>query len=184
MKLRKYHRYIVLVSFLIGAILLFIFSQTFKSRHNLVTAVFLTISIVTFIGTIFDHKVMRYIRFLLLGTSIAFLVMSFVGLTLKETRLEVELYCLILGIFDIVKGLIKIGEAIYVLKDKNKMGYLFLLDAAVEILLGVLMCIELEETLRTHVILIGINILYEGVMKFINEFVEDKLGQKHNEQIE
>ena len=59
------------------------------------------------------------------------------------------------------------------------MGVLFAFDAIFEFVLGVLMSIERHATLRTHVTLIGADLAFEGIIKLINEFVEEKKGIQH-----
>ena len=100
---------------------------------------------------------------------------------MANITLEIALYCVFLGSLDLFKGIVKLIEAGMMQKERNKMCYLFFVDSLVEIVLGVLMIIELNATIRTHVVLIGIDIVYEGIIKFINEYVEAKLFKDEEE---
>ena len=56
------------------------------------------------------------------------------------------------------------------------MAFLFLIDSLFEIAIGILMVIELSASLRMHMILVGGDAIYEGIIKFINEILEEKKG--------
>lgn len=174
----KRNRIIVLIVFLVFGIALLPDSQLIKSEHSLTAMTFFSIAFVTLIGAVLDSKVNKVIRFSLIGLSLVYMALGFVGQFTDEYALEITVYCLILGIADIVKSLVKIIEASIMLKEKNKMCILFFIDSLIELTLGILMCVEFNEALRLHVILISMDMIFEGIIKFINEYVEERMEKK------
>ena len=174
----KRNRIIVLLVFLIVGIALIPASQLIKDEHILAATTFFSIAVATLVGSILDSKSNPFIRYSLIGIAIAYLALGFVGLFSNKEVLEIAIYCMILGIADIIKGLVKTIEAFIMLKEKNKMCILFFIDSIVEITIGILMCIEVNEALKLHVILISVDMMFEGIIKFANEYVEERMEQK------
>ena len=175
---KRITRTIVLLTFLIIGTVLIVLSQTIADEHLLVSLTFYLIAGATFVGALLDPHVNKGVRYTLLILSVIYVGLGLLGAFAQNISLEIEIYCIILGSIDLFKGLVKISESIGMLKEKNKMGILFIIDALIEVTLGILMIIEMNETLRIHVILIGIDALYEGTIKFFNEIVEERLEEK------
>ncbi|MCR5185087.1 MAG: hypothetical protein K6C32_03290 [Bacilli bacterium] len=100
--------------------------------------------------------------------SLLFFVVASLPLIFRDGKLTTDTFCIIFGSSECVSGLVKIIEAVHLFNIKDKMAVPFLLDSLFEIVLGVLMIIELEESVRSHVILIGIETMYEGTIKCIH----------------
>ncbi len=165
-----------LITFLIGGAVLILLSNSFDDLRSLLALTFGLLAALTFIGTILDphcEKETRIALHILSGASLLFCIF---GMMIHEDVLSLDTYCLIFGIYGIVKGVVKTYEAINIFREKNKMAFLFLIDSLFEIVIGILMVIELSASLRTHMILIGGDAIYEGIIKFINEILEEKKG--------
>ena len=163
-----------LVVYIVAGIVLILLSQSFQTDVSLLALTFGLLAAITFIGTILDPRCKNYIRAALHVTSFIFLICCVLGMMVQKDWFTLDRYCVLFGILGIIKGSVKLVESLYIFKDKNKMAFLFLADSLFEIVIGVLMCIEVSEALRMHVILIGGDAIYEGIIKFINEYFEEK----------
>ena len=178
---KKIGKYIILVVFAIVGFALFVCSYAIENDRALVASTFFLTALTTFLGAYLDPRLNKFIRATFIAISFACLALGFFGIFMANITLEIALYCVFLGSLDLFKGIVKLVEAGMMQKERNKMCYLFFVDSLVEIVLGVLMIIELNATIRTHVVLIGIDIVYEGIIKFINEYVEAKLFKDEEE---
>ena len=165
-----------LIIFLVGGAVLILLSTSLDDDFHLLALTFGLLAALTFIGTILDphcEKETRVALHILSGVSLLFCIF---GVMIKKDWFTLDRYCILFGVFGIVKGLVKTYEAINIFKEKNKMAFLFLVDSLFEIAIGILMLIELAESLRLHMILVGGDAIYEGIIKFVNEFIEEKKG--------
>ena len=165
-----------LIVFLVGGIVLILLSSTFDDARSQLALTFGLLAALTFIGTILDPHCEKETRVALHILSGAAIVFCMAGMMIRGEWFTVDKYCMLFGIYGIVKGLVKTYEAINIFKEKNKMEFLFLSDSLFEIAIGILMLVELSASLRLHVFLIGADAIYEGVIKFINEYIEEKKG--------
>ena len=84
------------------------------------------------------------------------------------------------SILELLNGITELIEAIAIFKHKsNVMGVLFTIDAVFEVVLSILLIIEGQHALRTHVILISADLFFEGTIKLINQYVEDRKEANH-----
>ena len=147
------------------------------SDFYLVAVLSLGLAVVTFVASLLDPHINQNLRLIIMAFGVLFFILSMLGLLLTENNMPVSVYCLIFAILEILNGITELNEAIGLLKEKNyTMGVLFVIDALIEITLGILMSVERHSTLRTHVILISADLFFEGIIKLINEYVEDKRG--------
>ena len=127
----------------------------------------------TFVSTFIssEHEKMTYALYAL---SLFYVGLGTVGFIFKQYELNINVYCVLLGLTDCISAFVKAQEAIHELREGRKIGFLFMLDAAIEMGLGIAMCIEKEETLRTHIVLIACDCVYEGIIKFFkyDEYIE------------
>ena len=165
-----------LIVFLVGGIVLVILSSTFDDARSQLALTFAILAALTFIGTILDPHCELETRIALHILSGMAIVLCVIGMTIPIEKFSIDLYCFLFGIYGIVKGVVKTYEAINIFREKNKMGFFFLADSLFEIVIGVLMIIEKSAALRLHVFMIGADAIYEGIIKFINEKVEEKKG--------
>ena len=165
-----------LITFLLGGLVLILLSFSYQDDRSLLSLTFLMLAALTFIGTILDphcEKETRIALHICSGISFVFCV---IGMMIDEGSLSLDHYCMMFGIYGIIKGVVKTYEAINIFREKNKMATLFLIDSLFEIAIGILMLIELSASLRMHVILVGGDAIYEGIIKAINERLEEKKG--------
>ena len=175
-KISTRERITSLVTFIVGGTVLILLSSSFDDARSMLALTFGLLAALTFIGTILDphcEKETRIALHILSGISIVFCV---AGMMIRDEWFTVDRYCMLFGIYGIIKGLVKTYEAINIFKEKNKMAFLFLIDSLFEISIGILMLVELSASLRLHMFLIGADAIYEGVIKFINEIIEEKKG--------
>ena len=170
------NRFIVFGAFLFGGGILLLLTFLFKDDFYLVSSILFILFTLSVIGALLDLRINQYLRVAFLVIGLLFLIASMIGLLIKEENLELPIYCLILAILEIINGCVESVEAYHLFKEKNKMWILIAIDSISEIVLGVLMVFERHETLRFHSILIAADLFFEGAIKFINEFVEDKRG--------
>lgn len=182
MQKNNIYRYINFAGFLISAALFIYFAIEFASDFHLVAIAFLVTSLVTLESTFFDYHIEKKFRITFYVLGILLLIISITGFILTETRISVDAYCIVYAVMEIGSGLVKVYEGSMIIKAKNKMGYFYVIDGIIEIVLGTLMAIEQQEGLRTHLIFIAADKIYEGLIKFINSFVEDKLEKKEQWQ--
>ena len=172
----KRNRFIIFGAFLIGGGVLLLLTFLFKYDFYLVSFMLFILFAISIIGALFDQHINPYLRVAFLVVGLLFLIASMVGLLIKEDNLELPIYCLILAILEIINGCAESVETYHLFKEKNKMWILLAIDSLFEIVLGVLMVFEKHETLRLHSTLIAADLFFEGTIKFINEYVEDKRG--------
>lgn len=170
----KKNRFIVFGAFVLGGIALLLMTRFYKDYFYLVSFLMLLIAVIGITNALLDPHLNPYLRVAFLVISLLFLIGSMVGLLIKEDNMPLPIYCLILGILEIINGGAELTEAWHLLKEKNFIWIPFALDALFEVVLGILMVIERDETLRFHTTLISIDLMVEGTLKLINEFVEDK----------
>ena len=176
MRLVMRERLTSLLAVVIAGVVLIILSFSYQSNRALLALKFGLLAAITFIGTVMDHHCKNAIRITLHAISVFAIVLCVVGCMVTEEKFSLDIYALIFGIYGIAKGIIKTVETSFKFAEKNKMAWLFLADSIFEIVIGILMCIEMSEAIRVHLILIGGDAVYEGAIKFINEFVEQKIG--------
>ena len=165
-----------LVTFIVGGVVLIVLSSSFATERDLLALTFGLLAALTFIGTILDPHCEKETRIALHILSVASIVFCILGMMISADWFTLDRYCILFGIYGIVKGLVKTYEAINIFKEKNKMAFLFLIDSLFEIAIGILMLVELSNSLRLHIFLVGADAIYEGIIKFINEYIEEKKG--------
>ena len=131
----------------------------------------------TFFTTYYDTHINKVVRQMLIVTSIAFVLVALLGVWLKG-KINVGTYCIIFGTIEALTGAAKIVEAIDLIKNKHKMGFAFLCDAIIEVVLGVLMIIEKDERLVLHINLIAADKIYEGAIKLINMEIHERKNKE------
>ena len=179
----KRNRFISLGAFVIGGIALILSSLFIKNNHTVVSILCFVLAVVVFLPALLDTRVHPNLRVTLLVIGLLFLIASMFGLLIDEENFPTSIYCLIFAILEIINGIAELNEGVEIIKQKNYvMGILFIIDALIEITLGVLMSIERHATLRTHVILISADLFFEGIIKLINEYVEERRGIQKNEK--
>lgn len=174
-KRNKSNRSIILGSFVLGAIGLMMLVWFFPSEYFVILFLFVITLILTFLAAFLDPKCKKWVRYSYYAIAAIFLIQSIIGLIMTEERLNVARYCLYYGVIEVLLGGLGIFEGIILLEEKNWMGLLFIALGIGEIILGGMMCRERETTLRSHLTLISLVKLFEGIIKFGNEFVEEKI---------
>lgn len=173
----KRNRFIAFGSFLLGGIALILSSLFIQEDFFIIVVLCLVLSFVTIIPTLLDPHLHPNLRVTSLIIGLFFFIASMVGLLIHEENLPPYVYCLIFAILEMINGVAELNEGVAIIKEKNYvMGVLFIIDALIEITLGILMSIERHSTLRTHVILISADLFFEGTIKLINEYVEERRG--------
>lgn len=173
----KRNRFITFGVFALGGIVLILSSLFVPSNFYVVFILCFVLALVVIIPSLLDPHLKDYLRLALFIIGLLFFLGAMVGLLLNEINLPVPVYCVIFASLEIINGIAEFLEGVDIIKEKNYvMGALFIVDALIEIVLGILMSIEREETLRTHVILISADLFFEGIVKLINEYVEERRG--------
>ena len=176
----KRNRFITFGIFAVGGIVLILSSLFIPSNFFVVVVFCLVLAVVVFVPGLLDSHLNQNLRVALLVIGLLFFIAAMVGLLLEDDNLPVWVYCIIFAILEIINGVAELFEGIDIIREKNYvMGVLFIIDALIEITLGILMSIEREESLRTHVILISVDLFFEGTIKLINEYVEERKGIHH-----
>ena len=170
------NRIILFSVFMVVATALLICGVWFPYNFYLAIILSSALAIVVLALAFFDPHMDKRLRIGLYVIGASFAVITLVGLIATEKNISLPTYCLLFAILEVICGAAKIIEAVLVLKEGNKMGIAFIADAIFETVLGLLMVIEKHQTLRTHIILISIDLYFEGIVKFINEMVEVKKG--------
>ncbi len=165
-----------LITFVTGGLVLVLLSFSYQDDFSLLALTFLMLAALTFIGTVLDPHCEKETRIALHICSVAALVFCILGMMIYKEWFTLDRYCMLFGIYGIVKGLVKTYEAINIFKEKNKLAFLFLIDSLFEIAIGIMMLIELSSSLRLHVIFVGGDAMYEGIIKAVNEYLEEKKG--------
>ena len=173
----KRNRFIVFATFVIAGIILILTSQFLDDDFKIVAVLCFALSAVTLVSALLDPHLNDYLRLATIVVGLLFLIAFATGLLVTEENMPVSVFCLIFAILEIVNGVFEMNEAIGLIKEKNYvMGALFVIDSIIELVLGVLMSIERHSTLRTHVILISADLFFEGTIKLINEYIEERRG--------
>lgn len=172
----KRNRFITFGIFVLGGISLLLF-LLIKSDYLIVGLLCLVLALVVFIPALLDPHLNKNLRVALLVIGLLFFIASMLGFLLEEEAFPVTIYCLVLAVLEIINGIAELLEGVETIKEKNYvMGILFIVDALIEITLGILMSFERNETLRLHVTLISADLFFEGTIKLINEYVEERRG--------
>ena len=175
--MKNISRFITFAVFILCGVGLIFTSLFLESDFMVVVTLSFALAAVTIVAGLLDPHLNSRLRLIIIATGILFFVASMIGLLLTEANLPVSVYCLIFAILEIINGILELNEGVGVIKEKNYvMGALFIIDAIIEIVLGILMSIERHETLRHHVILIAADLFFEGTIKLINEYVEERRG--------
>ena len=176
LELMKRNRFITFGIFVLGGISLLLF-LLIKSDYLIVGLLCLVLALVVFIPALLDPHLNKNLRVALLVIGLLFFIASMLGFLLEEEAFPVTIYCLVLAVLEIINGIAELLEGVETIKEKNYvMGILFIVDALIEITLGILMSFERNETLRLHVTLISADLFFEGTIKLINEYVEERRG--------
>ena len=173
-------KYIIFVIFLLGGTALILLSNFFPNEYHLVSLLSLIMGIITISTALLDLHLDKRVKILTIIVGLLFAINPLIGLILKEETYSIETYCMVFAIIEICNGIMEMSEALLLLKEKNNMWVAFLIDAFIEIILGMLMIRERDETLRTHVILIGMDLYFEGFIKFINKILEERNEHAHD----
>ena len=174
--IRRRDRIIVLFTMVLLGVIIILLSQSTSSQHNLLVIAFAILAVAIFISVALDHNCKTGLRIALFSLVVIAMIMTIIGFFLTEDKMNIQLFTIFLGSFDIASALAKGAEAFFILKEKNKMGLLFLVSSIFELVIGIMMIIEKNATLELHAILIGSNLAYEGVIKFLNDLYEVKKG--------
>lgn len=174
----KKARFIVFGTFILAGIALLLLTLFLKNDFYLVSLLLLLLAVSAIIGAYFDPHINEYLRVAFVVIGLLFFIASMLGLLLKEDIMSVSIYCLVLAILEIINGVAKCIESYEMLKEKNYMGIAFAIDALFEIVIGALMVFEKDATLHLHSTLISGALMYEGIIKLINEYIEDKRDLK------
>ena len=172
--MKRIKRFIVLACFLITAIACTLFATYLKDEFHVVSITLGLLGATTVITTILDPKVRGIIRYSLISMGGVFVLLGAIFSALLYGHVDLPIYCIIFGALHLVSGFIKTFETIDLFKEKNKMAIFFLINVIVEFVLGILVIIECHHPVSTHVYLLATDVTYEGIVKFINEFVESK----------
>lgn len=148
-----------------------------KNHYFLIIVLSMIMAATTYFTTYYDIHINKVIRQLLIFVSFAFVVVALVGVWFKG-HMDAATFSIVFGATEAFSGLIKIVEAIDLLRRKNKIGFAFLCDALIEVVLGVLMIIEKDETLVLHVNLIAADKIYEGTIKLIHIILHERKLEK------
>ena len=143
--------------------------QTFyHDQYHTITILFALMGLCTVCATIFDPYILRQFKIIIVVAGGLFFLGTVVGLSI-EHLINISIYCVIFGGVEIFSGVAKVNEALgMIFKEKNKLGWAFLCDAIIEIVLGTLMIIEREAELKVHLNLIAIDKIYECSIKILN----------------
>ena len=175
MEKSKRNRYFIIIIFYLAAISLILISALVKDASHFIEILFFSLAGLTIVGTLLDSRIDKKLRIGLLSIGGFFLVGGILCLILKNPGyVNVSTLCIIFGVLEILSGLIKVVETIMLAKEHNFMAHLFTVEVVFEITLGILMIIERESGIRLHLNLIAAEKLYEGTIKFFNEFVEER----------
>ncbi len=173
----KKNRFISFGIFLLGAIVLILVSNFVPDDYYLISILCFVLAVVTFVPTILDPHLNYSLRLTIMVVGLLFFIASMLGLLLEQDSFPLTVYCLVFAIIEIINGIFELNEAVALIKEKNYvMGILFILDSLIEVVLGILMVIERHSTLRLHITLIASDLAFEGTIKLINEYVEDRRG--------
>lgn len=173
----KKNRFISFGIFLLGAIVLIFVSNFVPDDYYLTSILCFVLAVVTFVPAILDSHLNYSLRLTIMVVGLLFFIASMLGLLLEQDSFPLAVYCLVFGIIEIINGIFELNEAVALIKEKNYvMGILFILDSLIEVVLGILMVIERHSTLRLHITLIASDLAFEGTIKLINEYVEDRRG--------
>ena len=174
MRYRRRDKFITFGVFILGATGLILLSLFLPSDFYLVSLTFLIVGLITIVSGLLDKDVRESTRLVILILGLLYFVFSMIGLLFTETNLSVPLYCIFLGSLDIVKGLGEIVEVVNKFKRKNMMAIAFLIDGLIDLVLGILMVIEKDSTLRLHVNLIAGDCYFECIIRIIDEAIAEK----------
>ncbi len=180
MTIRKQNKFISLGISLSAAVALLFLGLYFKNNYFLISILLGIVAITVFANTFLDDFMEVQMRGLFYALALLFVIGSLVGVMLNEQVMSVDVYSLVFGGLEIVSGILKSFEAVMTLIKKRKIGIFMLIDGVAEIVMGILMLIEKEEALRLHVNLIVGEKVYEGAVKTVNAFLEEKHHQKES----
>ena len=173
----KRNRFITFGIFVLSGVALLLTSLFVPSDFYVAVILCFVLSLVVFIPGWLDPHLNFNLRITILVVGLLFFIASMLGLLLHEDNFPVWVFCIVFAILEVINGITELNEGVIIIKEKNYvMGVLFIIDALFEIVLGVLMIIERQEALRSHVILISIDLFFEGTIKLINEYVEERRG--------
>lgn len=173
----KRNRFICFGVFVLGGIALLLSSLFVPSDFYVCTILCFVLFLVVFIPGWLDPHLNFNLRITILVVGLLFFLASLVGLLIHEENFPVWVFCIVFAVLEIINGITELNEGVAIIKEKSYvMGILFIVDALFEIVLGILMVFERQEALRSHVILISIDLFFEGTIKLINEYVEERRG--------
>ena len=173
----KRNRFISFGIFMLCGIALLLTSLLIPSDFHVCVILCFVLFLVVFIPGWLDPHLNFNLRITILVVGLLFFLAAMVGLLIHEENFPVWVFCIVFSILEIINGITELNEGVAIIKEKSyMMGVLFIIDALFEIVLGVLMVIERQEALRSHVILISIDLFFEGTIKLINEYVEERRG--------
>ena len=176
----KKSRFIVFGVFILAGIVLILCSQFLKSDFYLASALCFVLALVIIVSGFLDPHLNDYLRVAVLVVGLLFIIGFAVGPLVTEQNLSVFVYILIFSILELLNGITELIEAIAIFKHKSYvMGVLFTIDAVFEVVLSILLIVEGQHALRTHVILISADLFFEGTIKLINQYVEDRKEANH-----
>lgn len=155
---------IAVVSIVVGIILTIFPGATLRTIGRLISAALFimgAVSIVTYLRRSSEENFMR-------NDFLRGLVEITLGVcTLIKADLIISILPVVLGIVVIISGCKKLQETIDMIKSKSKSWISFMVISAINIGLGVLIVCNPFKTAKTLIMMIGIGLVFGGVMDFI-----------------
>lgn len=145
------------------------------NQYELVLEILLILAgvakIVNFIG---GHKIRHEFNF-----DIAFGIISIaLGFILMAKKLDLSKICLFWGIFEVVEGAFEVQHLIVLLKEKDYIAILELAITAIQIVFGILLCINTEEEIKLHLIIVGIVFILSAIAQILGTVIEHRKEEK------
>lgn len=114
------------------------------------------------------HKINHTFNF-----DIAFGIISIaIGIVALARQMELKYICLLWGIFEVVEGAFEIQHLIALVHQKEKIAIAEIVITSIQIVFGVLLCINTAEEIKLHLIIVGIVFVLSAiaqVLKTVNE---------------
>ena len=171
------NRIIPFVTFLVAATVCIILCRFLASDYYLVASVCIAFATAILIPSYLEEHLNSRLRIILFLISGLLLVLALLSLVMTEANLDLKTFCLFFAIIELINGIAEVFEGIFLLKKKDYLAFALFVSALLEIVLGVLMIFERHETLRLHMYLLGANLYFEGIAKFVSETIKERKGK-------
>ena len=169
----------IIVHIIVGASLIIFSNEAFERNNLFIGAIIL----VTGLPNLFIYLIGKGYRELLKQPYLVFSIVSVVIGVIFMLCDEISLLhmCIIWGIHDICRSAYEIFDGIRELRH-DKLEILEIIAGVADLTLGVLLCIEKEEGIKMHLIIMGIALVLIGI-RFLIELIitikESKKESKH-----